>query len=107
MDAKFNLARIILSTAGIGGLVIWQYWNGESWSDFVPQSGNYHLDSQEKTLILWQDINSVPVNWQMYPVNVVSKFWVRIIVTTAFATAPVGSQITAVPEAKYIKAFKV
>ena len=107
MDAKFNLARIILSTAGIGGLVKWQYWNGESWSDFVPPSGNYHLDSQEKTIILWQDLNSVPSDWQMYPVNGVSKFWVRIIVTTAFATAPVGSQITAVPEVKYIKAFKV
>jgi hypothetical protein len=107
MDVKFNLTKIILSTAGIGGEVKWQYWNGESWSDFVPQSGNYHLDSQDKTVILWQDLNSVPSDWQRCPVNGVSEFWIKILVTTAFATAPVGTQITAVPEAKYIKALKV
>lgn len=107
MDAKFNMARIILSTAGIGGAAKWQYRAGDSWIDFVPQSGDYHLDSQNKTIILWQDLNSAPSDWQMCPVNGVSKFWVRILVTTAFATAPVGTQITAVPEIKYLKAFKV
>jgi hypothetical protein len=107
MNAKFNLVRIILSTAGIGGAVKWQYWNGGSWTDFVPQSGSYHLDFQTKMVILWQDLNSAPSDWQMCPVNGVSKFWIRILVTTAFATAPVGTQITAIPEIKYIKAFKV
>jgi hypothetical protein len=107
MDARFNLVRIILSTGGIGGVVEWEYWNGESWSLFVPQSGDYHLDSLTKTVILWQDLNSTPSDWQMCPVNGVSKFWIRILVTTAFATAPVGTQITAVPETKYIEALKV
>ncbi|MCK4223929.1 MAG: hypothetical protein KAX39_02035 [candidate division Zixibacteria bacterium] len=106
MDVKFNLTKIILSTAGIGGEVKWQYFNGESWSDFVPQSGSYHLDSQDKTVILWQDLNSVPLDWQRCPVNGVSEFWLRILVTTAFATTPVGTQITAVPEAKYLKVIK-
>ncbi|MCK4403933.1 MAG: hypothetical protein KAW02_02470 [candidate division Zixibacteria bacterium] len=106
MDVKFNLAKIILSTAGIGGEVKWQYWGGESWSDFVPQSGNYHLDSENKMVILWQDLNSVPSDWQGYPVNGVSKFWIKIIVTTTFTTAPVGTQITAVPEAKYLKVIR-
>ncbi len=107
MDAKFSLVRINLSTAGTGGAVKWQFWNGESWADFVPQSGSYPLDSQEKTVILWQDLNSVPSDWQMYLVNGVSKFWMRILVTTPFTTAPVGTQITAVPEMKHLNAFKV
>nr|NIM98483.1 hypothetical protein [candidate division Zixibacteria bacterium] len=106
MDVKFNLARVMLATAGIGGEVKWQYWDGENWADFTPQSGSYHLDSGEKTVILWQDLNSVPVNWQRCSVNGVSEFWVRILVTVSFGTAPVGTQITAVPEAKYLKAIR-
>jgi hypothetical protein len=106
MEVKFNLTRVILATAGIGGEVSWQYWDGGSWSDFIPQSGNYHLDAQEKTVILWEDLNSVPLNWQRCAVNGTSEFWIRALVLSSFATAPVGSQITAVPEAKYLKVTK-
>jgi hypothetical protein len=107
MDVKFNLVRIIVSTVGVSGAVKWQVWNGETWIDFVPQSGNYHLDSPEKTVILWQDLNSVPSDWQICPVNGESKFWMRILVITPFGTSPIGTQITAVPEVKFLKAFKV
>ncbi len=107
MDVKFNLVRIILSTVGVSGAVKWQVWNGENWSDFVPSSGSYHLDLPEKTLILWQDLNSVPSDWQISPVNGVNKFWIRILVTTPFVTPPVGTQITALPEIKFLKALKV
>lgn len=106
MDRKFNLAKAILSTAGITGQVSWQYWNGESWTNFTPYSGAYHLDSQDKMVILWEDLSSVPSDWQQCPVNLVSKFWVRVLVTTGFTTTPVGTQITAVPEVKYLNAIK-
>jgi len=106
MEAKFNLTKIILSTAGIGGEVSWQYWNGEGWTEFVPYSGSYHLNSVDEMIILWQDLNSVPSDWQSCPINGVSKFWIKIEVTTSFATAPVGTQVTAVPEAKYLKVIR-
>jgi hypothetical protein len=106
MDRKFNLARMILSTAGITGQVSWQYWNGESWTGFVPFSGAYHLDSLDKMVVLWQDLSCAPSDWQQCPVNGVSKFWVRVLVTTDFTTAPVGTQITAVPEAKYLNVIR-
>jgi hypothetical protein len=106
MDHKFNLAKIILSTGGIAGEVCWQYWDGQSWTNFTPYSGAYHLDSQDKMVILWQDLSSVPTDWQRCPVNLVSEFWVRILVTTGFTTAPVGTQITAVPETKYLNAIE-
>jgi hypothetical protein len=106
MDRKFNLAKIILSTAGIAGQVSWEYFNGESWTDFTPHSGAYHLDSLNKMVMLWQDLYSVPSDWQQCPVNGVSKFWVRILVTTGFTTAPVGTQITAVPAAKYLNVIR-
>jgi hypothetical protein len=103
MGAKFNLVRFVLSAAGAGGQVTWQFWNGQAWTDFVPQSGDWNLDSQEKTVILWQDLSTAPADWQMCPVNGESQFWVRILVEEPFSTAPVGSQITAIPQAESLK----
>jgi len=104
MNDKFNQARIILSTAGIGGQVVWEYWDGSEWKSFTPYSGACHLDSLSKLVILWQDLSSIPSDWQMCGVNNSTFFWVRIRVATGYATAPVGTQITAVPENKYINA---
>ncbi len=105
MNDKFNQARIILSTAGIGGQVVWEYWDGSEWKSFTPYSGACHLDSLSKLVILWQDLSSVPSDWQMCGVNNSTFFWVRIRVTTGYATAPVGTQVTAVPENKYLNAI--
>ena len=102
MDSKFNLVSLILSTAGITGEVVWQYWNGSSWNSFTPNSGAYHLTSSPKTVVLWQDLDSVPQDWQQNSVNNVTKFWLRLLVTTAYTTAPVGSQITAVAKNDYL-----
>lgn len=105
MDEKFNQVKVILSTAGIGGQVVWEYWNGFEWKSFTPYSGVYHSDSGNKLVILWQDLFSVPSDWQQSGVNNSTEFWIRARVTTAYTTAPVGMQITAVPENKYINTF--
>jgi hypothetical protein len=44
---------------------------------------------------LWDDIQSTPVDWQKLMKSTQFKFWVRAMVTGAFTTGPVGSQITA------------
>jgi hypothetical protein len=102
MEKKFNLVKIILSTAGISGQVVWQYWNGIFWQSFIPYSGTYHFDSIEKLVLLWQDLFSVPADWQVCPIEGNNLFWVKISVTTPFTTVPVGSQITAVGEDKWM-----
>lgn len=102
MNSKFNLCRMILSTAGISGQVVWEYWNGSQWYGFIPSSGACHLESTNQLVILWQDNNSIPSDWQQCAVNSELRFWVRIRVTTSYATAPIGTQITAVAESKYI-----
>jgi hypothetical protein len=102
MDSKFNLVSLILSTAGITGEVVWQYWNGSAWNSFTPDSGAYHLNSSPKSVVLWQDLDSAPADWQQNSVNSVTKFWIRFLVTTAYTTAPVGSQITAVGKSDYL-----
>jgi hypothetical protein len=102
MDAKFNVVSLILSTFGISGEVTWQYWNGSTWSSFTPYTGAFHLTSSPKNVILWQDLDSVPSDWQQSSVNGVTKFWVRLLVTVGYTTAPVGSQITAVGKNNYL-----
>ncbi|KPL02709.1 MAG: hypothetical protein AMJ90_05010 [candidate division Zixibacteria bacterium SM23_73_2] len=101
-DFKFNLINMILSTSGIGGEVSWEYWGGEGWSVFVPYSGSYHLDSGQSILLLWVDLLSCPSDWQRCDVYQKNKFWIRIKVKTTFTTAPVGSQITCVPQGKHV-----
>ncbi len=102
LDCKFNLVNIILSTPGVGGEVSWEYWDGEKWSSFVPDSGSYHLDSLHKILLLWEDLSSCPSDWQRCNVCQENRFWIRIGVETAFTTPPVGTQITCVPEGEYV-----
>ena len=102
MDARFNLASLVLSTLGITGEVAWQYWNGTTWTSFTPYSGAFQLTSSPKNVILWQDPDSVPSDWQQNLVNSVAKFWVKLLVTIAYTTAPVGSQITAVGKNNYL-----
>jgi hypothetical protein len=102
LDSKFNFLRMILSTPGAGGQVNWFYWDGEDWCDFVPESGAYHLDSADKLVFLWKDLLSCPLDWQQNIIEGIKRFWVKIKVGTSFTTAPVGTQITAVPECKYL-----
>lgn len=102
IDSKFSFLRVILSTPGNGGEVSWFYWDGDDWRGFVPESGAYHLDSQTESVLLWKDLSSCPSDWQQHEIQEVRKFWIRVKVGTAFTVAPVGTQITAVPECKYL-----
>jgi len=92
---KFLCAAIVLSTAGAGGTVAWEYFDGEDWSQFTPNSGAYNFDSSDKLVYLWEDGGSIPSDWQIFKVNNYSAYWIRIRVTSAFSTKPVGTQIAA------------
>ena len=98
MSKKFRYVRFLLSTSGVGGTVSYSYWDGNVWKAFVPQSGSYHLNASDKKLILWTDFESIPADWQQNPVNDTVDFWIRLKTDTAYSTAPVGSQITALSD---------
>ena len=106
MDSRFFCAAIILSTAGNGGAVIWEYYNGTEWNSFVPGSGAYNFDESNKIVYLWDDLESTPSDWQSNSVNSENKFWVRARVTGDFTTAPVGTQIAAAPKSDYLSAAR-
>lgn len=97
-DDRFSFVRILLSQNGAGGVVTWSYWNGNEWTAFTPASGAYDLSAANKGVRLFTDGNSTPTDWQKSVVNGANRFWIRIVCTTAFTTAPIGSQITSVPK---------
>lgn len=101
-DDRFSIVRILLSQNGVGGIVNWSYWNGAEWETFTPASGAYDLSAANKGVRLFTDVNSSPTNWQKTVVNGANHYWIRVLCTTAFTTAPIGSQITAVVQLSHL-----
>jgi len=99
---KFACLTILLSTAGVGGAVAWEYFTGTNWQEFTPESGAYNFDQLSQLVRLWQDTGSTPAGWQACEVNSVNALWIRARVTTAFGTPPVGSQLTPLTNIKYL-----
>jgi hypothetical protein len=95
MDQTFRYVKFLLSTAGSGGTVVYSYWDGSNWQAFTPAGGSYAFDATDKELLLWDDYESIPVDWQKKLLSGQTRFWVKIEVISAFTTGPVGSQITA------------
>ncbi|MEE9442874.1 MAG: sialidase family protein [candidate division Zixibacteria bacterium] len=95
MDRPFHALNLILSTAGEGGEVLWRYFTGQTWQSFTPSSGAWHFTTTNHDVLLWADYSSIPDDWQKKILNGAAMYWVAATVTTAYTTAPIGSQITA------------
>jgi len=93
--SRFFSIAVVLSTAGIGGSVIWEYFNGSAWVEFTPYSGAFDFDANDSLVLLWQDAASIPADWQLVAVDGYSAFWVRARVASGYSVNPVGSQMTA------------
>ena len=102
LSERFHYLKAILSTAGVGGSIVWQYYNGNEWISFVPSSGNWHFADIDKNILLWDDLYSVPGNWQKNSVNGTELFWVRITAALPFSIGPVGTQMTTIPDIKSV-----
>ena len=98
IDQKFRQLYLILFTSGIGGTLVYSYWDGSNWKSFTPVNGNYNFDSAEKKLLLWTDYQSMPTDWQKRIINGTDRYWIKIETGSAFSTAPVGSQITTISD---------
>ena len=93
--SKFNRAAAVLSTQGSSGVVVWEYWNGFDWVQFVPSSGAYHFELSDILIQFWQDLSAAPAEWQVGLINGHNAFWVRARATTGYSIKPVGTQILA------------
>jgi len=103
MDNRFRLCRFLLSTPGAGGTVELSYWDGSAWQTFTPVGGTSDFSTATVDLLFWTDFYSIPANWQKGTIDGKSRFWLKIEVTSAFSTGPVGSQVTAVSELSWLK----
>jgi len=98
MPRPFRYLKLLLSTAGSGGSANYSYFNGTNWQAFSPISGGYQLDNVDQDLLLFEDEDSIPDNWQPVAVDDEVGFWIKIEVETLYATGPVGSMITSISE---------
>jgi hypothetical protein len=102
LDDQFRYLTILLSTIGAGGTVSYNYWDGSGWKIFTPASGASNLLSAAAQILLWNDYESIPRDWQKTTINADRRFWIKIEVTSAYTTAPIAYQITAVSDLKQI-----
>lgn len=95
-NERFRLLRLVLSTAGSGGAVAVSYYDGSQWQAVTPVSGGCNLNASDELVVLFEDDADVPPDWQRTTVNGQLRYWVRLLVTTTYTTAPVGSRVTAI-----------
>ncbi|MCK5125667.1 MAG: exo-alpha-sialidase [candidate division Zixibacteria bacterium] len=94
MNEPFHFLNFNLSTAGSGGEMIWRYFDGQTWKTFSPASGNWNFTTASHELLLWQDYQSIPTDWQKRVIEGGALYWVAISVSSPFSVNPIGSRIT-------------
>lgn len=87
-DDWFKYATFNVATAGLDGVLAWEYWNGSSWSSTGMTVDNL-------TATGWRTI-TVPTtaysSWTPTSVNGVTKYYIRGRITTAYSTGVVLTQ---------------
>ena len=96
LERRFRYAGVVLATAGSGGIVTYSYWNGSDWCVFTPASGGYHFDSVDRDVLFWDDMLSIPSDWQKREVDSRTTFWIKVEVTSAFVAAPICSAVASI-----------
>ena len=86
LSYRFLGITISLSTAGSGGVLTWEYYDGSSWSALsgVAESASGADDLNASGKVSW----SLPEDWQDTSVDGNTLYWVRARVTTAHSTSP-------------------
>lgn len=78
----FDQINVELVTAGVGGSVNIQYWNGTTWADLTV------ADATSDLTVDGQISFTPPANWARNTVGTVNGYWVKIV-PAGYSTAPV------------------
>lgn len=85
----FSGMTVIVSTAGIGGVVAWEYWNGSTWTALSSvtdtTTGFTATASGTAYAVTW----NVPSDWATTSLNSTTLYYIRARVTTVYSTNPV------------------
>ncbi|MFC1727465.1 LamG-like jellyroll fold domain-containing protein [Patescibacteria group bacterium] len=95
-DSKFTGVNYHLGTIGVGGVITWEYWDGDSWEDLANVTDE--IDGSDDLLVTNGSFYfDEPYDWVAKTLTSGSEsitgerelYWVRADVTTAFSTDPV------------------
>lgn len=86
-------------TAGVGGTITWQYWNGTAWaalSGVLDGTAGFTAAASDNQVVSWD----VPTDWATQSLDSgASLYHVRALVATVFSTNPVYDQAWIMPKA--------
>ena len=86
---KFNGLNLNIGTAGVGGTIVWEYWNGSVWSSLsvTDLTVGYTIVGTNTVIFI------PPDDWSKITINSSEQFWIRSRVTvTNFTTQPLLTQ---------------
>lgn len=78
-------------TAGAGGTVAWEYWNGSAWTALAgvtDATAGFTTAAADGLEVSW----TMPANWARSTLNGVPAYYVRARVTGVYATNPILDQ---------------
>lgn len=84
-DYKFNHMVVQVSTAQVGGTIVWEYYNGSTWATLTVAGV---LTAAAWARLTW----AMPTDMASTSVNSVTKYYVRMRVSATFTTAPILSR---------------
>lgn len=93
--AKYDTVEWELTTAGVGGVLAWEYWNNTAWVPINNFVTSYRPVMTGHGYVTFQP----PSDWTTTTVNseATPYYYVRARVTTAFSTPPVANQLATIP----------
>ncbi len=96
---KYDSISWSLSTNGVGGQVVWEYWNGSAWKEltkFIGVSNGTFLNNGYLSFLAPGDWQTTNVNGEATP-----YYYVRARVVTVYSTPPVGTQFAALSQTNF------
>lgn len=79
-------------TQGVGGVVVWEYWNGAAWTALTGvvdgTTGFTAAVSANPQILTF----TIPSDWATTTLNVVTAYYIRARITTIYTTNPIYSQ---------------
>ena len=85
-SVRFMGVDLRVTTAADDGVIIWEYYNGSSWTSL--DLDNSTITEVEQLYISGKINFFLPRDWQLTTINSEEAYWIRARVTTAHGTSP-------------------
>jgi hypothetical protein len=101
MSEPFDLVEFVISTAAVGSVNAYEYWNGSAWvalTGVSDETSNFTAAAGDRTLTF-----DVPPSWARNTVNAIGPYYhIRARVTTAGASGATASEVNVGGQAEMV-----